>query len=385
MSIHDSDLTMTWSRDGQRTEVKAHGEMTVSDDLADIQALSNGGYITIRDWSTAAARAVEIKSSGGTLTRTYYVGGVERPWNDDARAFLAAEIKHLVRRTGFGAEGRVKSILQKKGVSGVLDEVDLVEGDYVRRVYLELLLANAPFDHTTILPVLQRIKDRMSSDYDRRVLLTAIAAKTPLDDKMAAVYLPVVTSMRSDYDRRLVLSTVLARRPLSPGVAHAALEAAGSMHSAYDKREVLTSMMTSGPSLTAEEKGTLLTSVASVHSDYDSREVLVKFVQIYGVDDATRQPFFAAVDTIRSAYDRRMVLTELAKKRDIPSAVLGSAFESVAHMPSDYDRAEVLMAYVKTQMMDAKLREAFMSAADSIRSSSDQDRVLAALARAERR
>jgi beta-lactamase regulating signal transducer with metallopeptidase domain len=385
MSRHDSDWTITWSNNGQRVDVKAHGEMTVADDLKDIETLSDGGYVTIRDWTGLLPRTVELKSTGGKITRTYFIGGVERPWNDEARAFLATEVAQLVHRTGFGAEGRVKSILQKKGVSGVLDEVDRAEGDYVRRLYLQLLLENAPFDHTTILPVLQRIKDKMASDYDRRVLLTQIATKTPLDDKMAAAYLPVVASMRSDYDRREVLNAVLARRPLSPGVAHAALEAAGSMHSAYDKREVLARMLTGAPPLTADEKSMLLGSVTSIHSDYDCREVLVKFVQTYGVDDTTRQPFLAAVDSIGGAYDRRMVLTELAKRRDLPHGVLQGAFDAVSRMRSDYDRAEVLMAFLRSQQIDASLRQAFMSAADSIHSSSDQDRVLAALARSERR
>ena len=213
----------------------------------------------------------------------------------------------MVRRSGFGAEGRVKSILQKKGVSGVLDEVDQLEGDYVRRVYLQYLIANAPFNHATILPVLQRIRDHMSSDYDRRVLLTADRRENPARRTDGGRDLPVVGSMHSDYDRREVLNAVLQRRPLSPAVTQATIQAAGSMHSAFDKREVLAGMLSGSPSLTSDDKKTLLAAVTSIHSDYDAREVLVKFVQAYGVDEASRAPFFAAVDSIGGAYDRRMV------------------------------------------------------------------------------
>jgi hypothetical protein len=52
-------------------------------------------------------------------------------------------------------------------------------------------------------------------------------------------------------------------------------------------------------------------------------------------------------------------------------------------MTSDYDRAEVLLAFVST--VDAASRPAFVSAAERIKSSHDQNRVLAALVRAERR
>jgi hypothetical protein len=54
-------------------------------------------------------------------------------------------------------------------------------------------------------------------------------------------------------------------------------------------------------------------------------------------------------------------------------------------MRSDYDRAEVLTALLAHQTIDASLRPAVVAAAEGMRSSYDQNRVLAALARAERR
>jgi hypothetical protein len=74
-------------------------------------------------------------------------------------------------------------------------------------------------------------------------------------------------------------------------------------------------------------------------------------VQAYGVEPATSDLYFRAVKTLRS----------------------------------DYDRAESLMALLNTTAVDASLRPAFVDAAESIKSAYDQNRVLAALVRAERR
>ena len=52
---------------------------------------------------------------------------------------------------------------------------------------------------------------------------------------------------------------------------------------------------------------------------------------------------------------------------------------------SDYDRAEVLLAYLHAQSLDKKSRAAFVAAAERIRSTYDQNRVLAALAKSESR
>jgi hypothetical protein len=54
-------------------------------------------------------------------------------------------------------------------------------------------------------------------------------------------------------------------------------------------------------------------------------------------------------------------------------------------MSSDYDRAEVLLAFLHAGAVDAATRPAFVSAAERIRSSYDQNRVLAALVKSERR
>ena len=111
--------------------------------------------------------------------------------------------------------------------------------------------------------------------------------------------------------------------------------------------------------------------------------MLRAYIQRYGVEAAVREPFFAAVRAIASNYDRREVLIGLARKgvsgRDVQEAL----FAAVADMTSDYDRAETLLAFVPG--VDAASRPAFVSAAERIKSSQDQNRVLAALVKAERR
>jgi hypothetical protein len=54
-------------------------------------------------------------------------------------------------------------------------------------------------------------------------------------------------------------------------------------------------------------------------------------------------------------------------------------------MSSDYDRAETLLVFVNAQRIDAANRPAFVAAAERIGSSHDQNRVLAALVKSERR
>lgn len=338
---------MMWSDNGHKLDVRVHGTIAFTDDLTDVQSLSDGGSLMLRSWSGLVPHTVEITAANGTLTRTYYVAGIKKAWDDEAEKFLATELPILVRSSGLGAESRVRSIFGKKGVKGVLEEIDLLGGDYARRLYLVSLIDVARVDSAGVQPLLDRAGRLITSDYDRRQVLEHVAANVALDRKGAAAYVQAMAAMRSDYDQREALTALIRRHgevadgeTLMPALAH--------IKSSYDKRVALEEILARGP-MSTDSKKTILTAAAGIPSDYDRRQVLTAYLKRFGVESAVRDEFFTAVRAIKS----------------------------------DYDCAEVLLAAAPG--VDAASRPAFVSAAERIHSSHDQNRVLAALVKGERR
>jgi len=332
-----------------RMDVTLHGAIAFNDDLTDVASLEDGGALTIRVWEGLVPRSIEITSSGGRISRAYFVGGLSRPWNDEAKQMLAQQLLMLVRRSGFGAEARVKSILSKKGVDGVLEEIKQVTGDYARRVYFTTLVDQAQLDPKAIARLLDQAGGSITSDYDRRIVLQKVASRVTLEEPATTAFVAVVDKMRSAYDRREALTTLLKKDGLS-----------------------------------AETRNALLATTAGIPSDYDRRMVLVAYLDRNGVDNAVRRSFVAAVQAIHSDYDRRQVLTKLGEGGASADAQQ-IAFDLVGSMNSDYDRAEVLLSYLHGHGVSAATRPAFVAAAERIRSTYDQNRVLAALVKAESR
>lgn len=341
---------MSWSDGTSHLDVNIRGEISFTDDLTDVQSISDGGSLKIRDRSAIVPYTVEIRSRDGKITREYFVGGLSRPWGPEAQRLLAAKIVILVRQFGLGADARVQSILSKKGVAGVMEEIGLLTGDYARRLYFVSLIERAKLDARTVVPVLQQAGERMTSDYDRRQVLEHVASRVTLQEPATTAYVAVVAKMRSSYDRRVVLAQLIEHNALS-----------------------------------TEAKRSMLGVVPTINSDYDRRQVLTAYLSRYGVESSVREPFGAAVRSIKSNYDRRQVLTQIATKGRVAPDVQQVAFDLVGAMSSDYDRAEVLLAFVNAGAIDPAVRPAFVSAAESIHSSHDQNRVLAALVRSERR
>jgi hypothetical protein len=383
VSSNNGDWTMRWSDGFDRVDVKARGAIVFADDLSDIQSIAEGGYFTIRDRSAFSDHTVDIRPAGGTLTRKYSVGGAVRPWDDEARKWFAAVLPRLVRRSGLAAESRVNSIFQKKGVSGVLDEIGLLEGDYVRRIYFVALVDAARLDSNAALPVLAQVGQRMSSDYDRGQVLQHIAGHVKLDQRGAQAYVQAMAAMKSDYERRRSL-TALLTSGAPAAQTEATIAAIAAMRSSYDKRMVLSELMSRGP-LSIDTKKAVLDTTSNIQSDYDRGQILLAYVQAYGVESAVRDPFFAAVKKMSSDFERRRVITAVAAKGTISAEVQTAAFDAVQAMRSDYDRAESLLAFLNARAVGSSTRAAFVTAAEGIRSQHDQNRVLAALVRSEGR
>ena len=378
-----SQWQMQFSENGVRFDASVTGSIAFTDDLTDVASLSDGGVFTMRDWSRGIPRTVEIKSSGGTLTRAYYVAGIQRPWGDEAQAFLKTQLPLFIRRSGIGAEERVKAIFEKKGVNGVLEEIDLLGGDYARRLYLVALIDRAQFNSASVAPVLARVGERITSDYDQRLVLEHVASHVPLDPAGASNYIKAVSAMKSDYDQRLALSALVKANGANVA-GDALVSAVQHIKSSYDKRLVLDDVI-GRSGISVESKRSVLAGIAGMGADYDRGVVLTSYVESYGVEPALREPFFAAVRAIKSDYERRRVLTSVAKKGGAAREVEQAVFDVVGEMSSDYDRAEILLAFVPAQGVDASSRAAFVAAAERLKSPHDQNRVLAALVRAERR
>jgi len=383
LTTTQSETQLRFSDGNWKLDLELRGTIAFTDDLTDVQAMSDGAYFKVREWSWLVPHTVEIQSVNGTITRKYSVGGSARPWDDEARRWLARTLPEIVRRTGIGAEARVKSILEKKGVNGVLDEIGRLGGDYARRLYFVALIDRATPDSSSVQPILAKVGETITSDYERRQVLKRIAERVPLDARGADLYVNSVASMHSDYERRVALGALMARAGAAVQ-ARTLLPVLQNIQSPYERRVVLLDVLKHA-SPTPDMKAAILNATASISSDYERRQVLMAYVDAFGVDAAVREPFFSAVKQTQSDYERRQVLTTLARKPGLTSDVQEAAFDSTSAMRSDYERAEALLAFVHSGNVDGSSRQAFMAAAQRLKSSYDQNRVLAALAKTEMR
>src|SRR5581483_1098411 len=109
------------------------GKMALSADETDVARID--GTARLEQTRDGVSQRIDLTARNGAIERRFFVDGTERPYDDRARAFMASAVKQLVR-SGIDAEARAKRLFAAGGAQRVLDEIDAIPSDYVRRVYL---------------------------------------------------------------------------------------------------------------------------------------------------------------------------------------------------------------------------------------------------------
>ena len=373
------------SSDGLRNrEVRSRGAITFSDDLTDVVAMADGAYLTIRDRNWFNVRSIELRGERGGITRKFFIAGREQPWDPDGRQWLADRLPPLVRRAGFAVESRTRRILSTSGVNGVLDEIKLLETDYVRRLYYRELFRAAPIDGATAARIVASAGENIRSDFELRQTLEAAVTFVAADATAVRAYIDATGSIGSDFEHRQALTALAKASSLNGAAIEHLARSAARLGSDFEKRQAL-SQLIQGPLDAPARRNAVLEAAATIASDFECATLLIGFLERQTLSGESSVAFFGAVATIGSDFERGRVLKAVARRQSLSPDVLQGVFQAVRDMQSDFEQAEVLLSILRAHSIDTAARPDFIAAADTIHSDYEQTRVLAALVRAERK
>jgi beta-lactamase regulating signal transducer with metallopeptidase domain len=413
ISRGDGEQTFIWSDDDNELRITIDGEVSFADDDRSIKSISEGGSVDIRETHRGTKKRLEIEGGpNNELSYVYRVNGKKQAFDDSAKEWYAGVLLKLVRNSGIGVETRVKRILSKDGVDGVLDEINSLEGDWVKRCYFEELIKAAGLNREQYARVIQMATRTLDSDYEKAELLIGVADNSRSDEGLLPAYVDAVGTIESDYEVRRVLSAFDMGKRLDKAVAVAVLKIAGRMDSDYEKAELLIDMgiiKTSDPEIRAAyvnairdldsdyETRRVLTSVATddpadsalvsdlleiamdMDSDYEKAELLTQLAEQSGDNPALHRLYVDAAADIGSDYEMRRALSALSGGRNADDRSVSAVLGRAQRMESDYEKAELLISLIDQVESSPQLQGDYLDAAGSIDSDYDLARTLLAL------
>ncbi len=405
---NDDDLTIVTTVGPCTIRLSAFGKFQFTRDFSDIASVPSGGQVVIEvDYGTHDRR-LTIRPD----ERIYKVDGEVRPFDADAKSWLAETLTFLLRRTGYQAEARARWILETRGIEGLINEFGELSGDYTRRIYYQAAVESGKLDAAGYERLVTLAGQTISSDYELAELLIVISKTQPLTERMQAGFVTASQSISSDYERHRILKAALSRpgltaasqsamlvaasdissdyelaellielntaRKIDEAVRPAYFKAANSLSSDYEHRRVLDAVV-SRTGMTATMLADVLESARSINSDYELAELMIKIGGAYELDDALRPPFFAAAGSLTSDYEHGRVLTSVIQRGNVTPPVALAVLESAKGISSDHELAELLIAVISKVKLDPEIRAALREVAQTIGSQYDRGRVYEAL------
>jgi hypothetical protein len=271
---------------------------------------------------------------------TLLADGKPAAFDDEAREWVATMLPMIFRMTGIQAPERVGRILARGGVDAVLDEVRLIQGDYVQRVYLEQVLAQADLTPAESRSWLITAGTEVGSDFELAEALIGLPSRDLARAELQEAFVEAASSIGSDFELRRTLTRLLEQETVSAATLEPMLEAAGTIGSDFECAELLVSIahrypdgeplppgyyavsasigsdyemgralgQVAGRRMDRESLVSLLASAADIGSDHELANLLVLVIGEQGIPEGTRADYERALETIGSDYERSRVL-----------------------------------------------------------------------------
>ncbi len=301
----------TYSRRGSISNfsVETRGKMDITDDDKDIKSMSPDGYLEITKTVFGSKRTIVVSPQANGLKKEYYEGRTLIPFEPEGRKWLGEILPEIVRSTTIAAESRVNRFYKNAGVKGVLDEIRIIESDYVKVHYANLLVSlNPPIQN--MAGIIAEVTATMDSDHYITEFLTKNMKKfIPSKEATEAVF-AATREMDSDHYKTEVIKEALSSAPASLESVRIALQATSNMSSDHYKTEVLTSLLRQ-TNLTDDIMSEMINTTKTMGSDHYRTVVLTKVLSKQGLSSASFQRALESVKEMDSDHYKTEVMTHL--------------------------------------------------------------------------
>lgn len=331
----------------------AKGKIEFTADETDIASLSAGGTATLEEKRDGTTRRVEFAERDGKLERRYFVDRREQPFDAGGRTWLAALLPDLIRESGFGADTRVQRIYANGGAKAVLAEIDRIHSDYVRGLYLGLLVKEGPLSAADLDHCL-RIAGSMGGDYEKHQALAQIFAEQKLDAAQQLTFLQQAAHIGGAYELAELLSGILPRLDSSAAVRASWLNAATHINGDYERARTLLALIKRNDPNDGELT-TLLHASNAIGGAHERSELLIAIAKHAHNVDAIAPAYAQSALDIGGDYERAQALLALINTGKLGNAGADAVLGATAKVGGDYERSQVLIALARAMPNDSAL------------------------------
>ncbi len=384
--VTEMSLSHTHEDRAMKLKAKLTGEIQFNDAETAIVDFPADSRFDLSLTANGLTQRLQIESAPGANAEnaeyTFWSDGDERPFDARARQWFAEAIPQVLRQTGLQAEARVERIQGSRGDAAVLDEVALIDSDFVRKAYLNHLFKLSRLQAQDVQRAMVLAAD-IDSDFELSHVLSALVDSQNMSSEALWLgYFNSAAGIESDFEMAKTLLNALPQLPHSEAINRAWFNAAESIDSDFEMSKVLIAWLQRNAEQAVNLEH-LFALAVHIESDFELAKVLLaankKMASAHGNNDALFTAYLDLAAHIDSDFEMKKVYADLLKN-DLSERHLQRMIEAAAeHIGSDFELASVLLTVVKKQNLNAALKSHIKTAAQSIGSAFERNRVLEAI------
>lgn len=293
----------------QKLDIKVKGDVTFTENEKGIKSLSPDGNIS---YKKAGNQLKITREPDGSLL--YVINGSKKSVPDENDEKIIAECVQIMIDAGINGKERVQKIYNQSGFTGVLNELNRFESDYVKYTYLNALSSKGLLNNDDVISLLSQIDLYIESDYYKAELLMKMEKDYLKNEAAETAYLNAVKGMQSDYYKTEVIKKFLNGNPVSDVPFEKFMYVVSQMESDYYQAEIILAVLKKAASNEKRYSQTLA-AIQNMKSSYYQAEVLGKLIDKGVEDEAEWNQLIEYANKIESSYYRAEILSKIISAR----------------------------------------------------------------------
>ena len=343
---HSSHTIKTRTNRGlTSTKVDYRGTIVFNDTDTDVESISPGGFLEIAQKTFGTWRSALLEGkSDGSIERKYRVGSKVQPWDPDGAQWFADILLDVIRSTGLGAETRVARFYGEGGINALLNEIDEIDGDYVKGIYYSETLSLENITTRDMVAAIEDAAEEMGSDYEKSRLLIKNSDKISENGETLTATLKATEEISSDFEQARVLTHFIEEEELTDAQIALVINASTNISSSYESSRVLV-VLVKEHELQNEVMDAYTVAIDDISSDYEKGRVLGATIENQQLSPEMINKIIVASNEMSSDFEQVKVLTKLASQ-ELDNENLELIAKSTDNISSDFETGRLLKAII---------------------------------------
>ena len=376
----NSKISISSTKDGKKLKLKAtlNGHLEFNNDESKILSFPKDSLFDMTINEGGIKHRILIKSDDSGPSYSYYLNGDVSDFDQTAQNWFASVIPEILRTTGIDAEKRVERISKSRGNASVLDEIELISSDFIKKEYFLYLFKLTDLSEKNLTRVISLSGD-IGSDFEQSAVLSSLIKTQKLTgESIWKQALDATTKIGSDFEQAKTLISFIDKLPQSSSINKAYFNAASKIGSDFEMRRVFTQYIKRQPKQSVNLIQ-MFDAAKSIGSDFELASLLIVSKDQMNQSQELFSAYIDLAETIGSDFELRKVYSNLLSyqvNKDNLNRLIDSAQSSIG---SDFELSSLLTLLIDQHDLDAEQVKTIKNAAKSIGSKYERNKVLIAL------